>query len=105
MLWTDEGGWYNQLGQEFVAHKSVNHSEDQYVAYATGCTINQAENYFSQLKRSIDGTHNNISREHLPRYLAEFDYRYSTRKLTDTQRMQRLMGQTDRRLSYKRVIG
>jgi hypothetical protein len=32
------------------------------------------------LKRSIDGTHHHVSREHLNRYLAEFDFRYSTRK-------------------------
>jgi hypothetical protein len=29
---------------------------------------------FSQLKRSIDGTHHHISKEHLPRYLAHFDF-------------------------------
>ena len=34
--------------------------------------------YFSQLKRSLDGTHHKVSREHLDRYLAEFDFRHST---------------------------
>lgn len=33
-------------------------------------STNQAENFFSQLKRSIDGTHHNVSVQHLPRYLA-----------------------------------
>ena len=67
-------------------------------------TTNQAEGYFSQLKRSLDGTHHHVSVEHLPRYLAEFDYRYSTRKLSGTARMGRLMGQVGgRRLTYKRV--
>ena len=68
-------------------------------------TTNQAENFFSQLKRSLDGTHHHVSVEHLPRYLAEFDYRYTTRKLSDTARMGRLMGQVGgRRLTYKRVL-
>lgn len=67
-------------------------------------TSNQAENFFSQLKRSIDGTHHRVSVEHLPRYLAEFDYRFSTRELSDTARMRALMGRTGgRRLTYKRV--
>ena len=56
-------------------------------------TTNQAENFFSQLKRSLDGTHHHVNVEHLPRYLAEFDYRYSTRKLSDQARMERMMGQ------------
>jgi hypothetical protein len=71
-----------------------------------GVSTNKAENLFSQLKRSIDGTHHAISVEHLPRYLAEFDFRYSTRKLTDGQRMQRLMERTHgRRLTYREPRG
>ena len=54
------------------------------------------------MKRSIDGTHHHVSRKHLDRYLAEFDYRYSTRKLSDTARTRMLMGRVgDRRLTYK----
>jgi len=68
-------------------------------------TTNAIEGFFSQLKRSLDGTHHHVSVEHLPRYLAEFDFRYSTRKMSDTARMERLMGQVGgRRLRYKRVI-
>ena len=71
-----------------------------------GQTTNQSENYFSQLKRSLDGTHHRVSVEHLPRYLAEFDYRYSTCKITDGQRVRALFGQVEgRRLSYKRTKG
>ena len=65
-------------------------------------TTNHAEGYFSQVKRSIDGTHQAVSVEHLHRYLAEFDYRYTTRRMTDSERMRLLTGQVDgRRLSYK----
>ena len=103
-LHTDEAHSYRSISQSFSAHKAVNHSEGCYVR--DGASTNKAENYFSQLKRSLDGTHHNVSTEHLGRYLAEFDYRYSTRKTTDTQRMARLMGQTaGRRLTYKRVTG
>jgi hypothetical protein len=65
-------------------------------------TTNKAENYFSQLKRSIDGTHHHVSTAHLPRYLAEFDYRYTTRKDSDQQRFASLMGQVGgKRLTYR----
>lgn len=47
-----------------------------------------AEGYFSQLKRSITGTHHHVSPEHIGRYCGEFDFRYSTAKMS---------------LSYKRL--
>jgi hypothetical protein len=50
-------------------------------------TTNHAESYFAQLKRSLDGTHHHVSVEHLDRYLAEFDFRFSTCKATDTERV------------------
>jgi transposase-like protein len=105
VLWTDEYRGYTYLGRRFLTHETVNHSKGQYVN-RRGAGTNLAENFFSQFKRSLDGTHHHVSREHLPKYVTEFDFRYSTRRLSDTQRMQRLMGQTaNRRLSYKRVKG
>jgi hypothetical protein len=56
------------------------------------------------LKRSIDGTHHSVSRDHLGRYLGEFDFRYSTRKLSDDERMGMLVDRTAGiRVSYKRI--
>lgn len=105
-LHTDEGKGYKIVAPELAAHRTVNHSDDEYVRYVDGemVTTNHAEGYFSQLKRSIDGTHHHVSTEHLPRYLAEFDYRYTTREMNDTQRMGRLFGQVaGRRLTYRRL--
>lgn len=59
-----------------------------------GVTTNVAETFFSQLKRSVDGTHHHVSAKHLLRYLAEFDYRFSTRKLSDSARMTDLVSRT-----------
>jgi transposase-like protein len=99
-LHTDEAKHYLKLGKQFRAHESVNHSDGEYVRGTV--STNAAEGYFSQLKRSIDGTHHALSSVHLPRYLAEFDYRYSTRDLTDSQRMTQVIGRVaGRRLSYK----
>ncbi|MEQ8842197.1 MAG: IS1595 family transposase [Acidimicrobiales bacterium] len=99
-LHTDGHAGYRQIGHEFVSHEHVAHDRHEYVR--GDVSTNQAENFFSQLKRSIDGTHHHVSPEHLPRYLAEFDYRYSTRDMTDTERMRRVIDQTQgRRLSWK----
>jgi transposase-like protein len=103
-LFTDEALVYGPIGREFRTHHTVNHADEVYVDRTTGASTNKAENYFSQLKRSLDGTHHNVSKTHLDRYLAEFDFRYSTRGLTDTERMAQLMSQTGgRRLSYRRL--
>jgi hypothetical protein len=71
-LHTDAASWYNRIGAEMAGHAAVDHSEGEYVR--DGVSTNCAENFFSQLKRSIDGTHHHVSREHLGRYLAEFDF-------------------------------
>jgi transposase-like protein len=99
-LQTDSSPSYGQIGREFISHETVNHHQGEYVR--GNVTTNHAEGYFSQLKRSVDGTHHHVSREHLPRYLAEFDFRYSTRKMSDTERMERMVTQTaGRRLTYR----
>jgi transposase-like protein len=95
-------GWtpYLSVGEEFASHESVSHADGEYVRGSV--TTNHVEGYFAQLKRSIDGTHHHVSKTHLPRYLAEFDFRYSTCKLTDSERLQRMVNQAQgRRLSYK----
>jgi transposase-like protein len=81
-LFTDESKAYDMVGRWFGhGHKAVYHAGHEYVR--GDITTNPAESYFSQLKRSIDGTFHALSHEHLHRYLAEFDYRHTTRKTTD----------------------
>ena len=99
-LHTDTAGTYGTFADELAAHATVNHFAGEYVR--SGVSTNLAEGYFSQLKRSLDGTHHHVSREHLHRYLGEFDFRYSTCDMTDTERMGRFMGKVaGRRMSYK----
>jgi transposase-like protein len=103
VLWTDDGvGYMGGLGAEFAAHAKVNHSAGQYVH--DGMSTNMVEGYFAQLKRSLDGTHHHVSKEHLHRYLGEFDFRYETCKMSDSGRMRTLGKQMEGRLSYKRVV-
>lgn len=100
---TDTSPVYNQVGKEFAKHETVDHGKEEYVRGAAH--INTAEGYFSQLKRSINGTYHHVSEKHLDRYLAEFDYRYSTRKSVDGDRTMRAIEQTrGKRLTYKDTI-
>ncbi len=98
-LWTDSSPSYRTVGKRFNSHHAVDHSAGQYVHNGAG--TNLLEGYFSQLKRSLDGTHHHISRQHLHRYLVQFDWLYSNCKLDDSTRMRLLLGNVDgRRLTY-----
>ncbi len=102
-LQTDLLPSYRAPGREFAQHSTVDHEAHEYVR--DGATTNHAEGYFAQLKRSLDGTHHHVSREHLDRYLAEFDFRYTTCKQTDGERMNRIISRTGgRRLMYREPV-
>lgn len=87
---TDESPIYSAVGKEFASHETVNHSADEYVRRdpETGrvATTNAVEGFFGNSKRSIDGTHHNISRKHAGLYFAELDHKYNTRKDSDGER-------------------
>ena len=101
-LYTDSSLAYRTVTPAVREHQTVNHNVGEYVR--GDVSVNRAENFFSQLKRSIDGTHHHISKAHLHRYLTEFDFRYSTCDMSDAARMGRLMGQVGgRRLAYRTV--
>src|SRR4029077_16345621 len=42
---------------------------------------NTAESRFSLMKRAVYGPHHSVSQAHLPRYLAEWDFKWNTRKV------------------------
>jgi hypothetical protein len=98
----DSGLQYRKLADSFATHSTVDHRAGEYVR--GDLTTNHAETYFSQLKRSLDGTHHHVSVEHLDRCLAEFDFRYTTCKDTDSERIDRIVSQTGgRRLTYQQA--
>ncbi len=103
---TDESPVYTKTGQDFASHDTVNHSEEEYSRHdsETGrhATTNTAEGFFGNTKRSLDGTHHHVTARRLPLYLAEIDYKYNTRKVTDGARtvgaIKRAVG---KRLTYR----
>lgn len=86
---TDESPLYRKSGKKFASHDTVNHSEEEYARRDVSgrlATTNTAEGFFGNSKRSLDGTHHQVSAKHLPLYLAELDYKYNTREETDGAR-------------------
>ena len=64
----------------------TDHKKGQY-ALPDGTHSNTVESAFSLLKRGIYGTFHNVSRKHLHRYVAEFDFRWNARKVDDGERL------------------
>ena len=65
---------------------------------------NTAECRFSLMKRAVFGTHHSISEAHLPRYLAEWDFKWNTRNISDGERAAlALKGADGKRLTYRRT--
>ena len=69
-------------------HDQVNHLAKEYVRYENGVciTTNAIEGYFATLKRGINGVYHHVGKQHLHRYLSEFDFRYNSRKEKDGDR-------------------
>ena len=101
-LMTDESKVYPSIGIEFVNHHTVNHTADEYVRFDGYIHTNTVESHFALLKRGVFGTFHSISEAHLHRYLAEFDFRANTRKLSDSERCDALLiGTQGKRLLYR----
>jgi transposase len=75
---TDELKSYNSIPDHGFRHITVNHGTGQYVG-TMGATVNGMEGFWSQLKRSINGTHIHVSGKHLWKYAKEAEYRFNRR--------------------------
>jgi transposase-like protein len=85
-------------------HSQVNHSAGEYVRYENGVRIstNTVEGYFATLKRGINGVYHHVGKQHLHRYLSEFDFRYNSRKEKDGDRtLLALSGANGKRLMLR----
>ena len=101
-LMTDELNPYKKIGRAFARHDTVTHSRHE---YARGIvTTNTVEGFFSLLKRGLMGTFHHVSRKHLHRYLAEFEFRDNHRHIEDGARtVAAIRGADGRRLKYRNL--
>jgi transposase-like protein len=97
---TDEFKSYQGLDKEYPYHYVINHGEKEYVNGIA--STNTIEGYFSILKRGIIGVYQHVGKQHLHRYLAEFDFRYNAREINDFDRSDfALYGIGGKRLLYR----
>ncbi len=77
-IYTDEWEAYRGIADHDTEHKTVNHSEKEYVR--GGVHTNSMENVWSLLKRSIIGSYHQVSAKHLDAYLDELEFRFNNRE-------------------------
>jgi hypothetical protein len=84
-------------------HESVDHSKYEWAR--GGVYINTLESFSSIFKRGLVGMYQHMSKQHLHRYLAEFDFRQNTRQLLKINDVQRtaiaVKGAMGKRLTYR----
>jgi transposase-like protein len=103
-IMTDEAGQYRQLGVSFAGHGVVRHGAGE---YGRGeIHTNTIEGSFSIFKRGMKGVYQHCGKQHLHRYLAEFEFRYNHRVangVADAARsVAALKGIRGKRLTYGR---
>ena len=96
---TDEAGQYTHLSRSFAKHGVVRHNAGEYVR--NDVHTNTIEGYFSIFKRGMKGVYQHCAKKHLHRYLAEYEFRYNERKVSDNERTAVMMaGIVGKRLTY-----
>lgn len=102
-LHTDESSIYTKVGTTFADHQMTTHGAKEYVRGIVH--TNTVEGYFSVFKRGMKGVYQHCGKQHLHRYLAEFDFRYNNRVklgVNDVARTDRaLYGIVGKRLTYR----
>ncbi len=105
-LMTDSSPLYRRghIARPFARHGMTDHSKGEY-AKPDGTHSNTVESAFSLLKRGIYGTFHNVSRKHLHRYVAEFDFRWNARKVDDGARLALAVRSAEgKRLRYREPV-
>ena len=106
-LMTDSANPYNNADKMFLGHGKVDHSAKEYVrgSGAGAIHVNTAESVHALLRRGVMGTYHHWSKKHLHRYLAEFDFRWNHRKVSDSGRtLEAIKIVGGKRLQYKDPI-
>lgn len=96
LVHTDEYPAYNYVGPLGFKHEVVNHGRKEFVRGKVH--TNTIEGFWSQLKRSIDGTHHHVSGKYLQNYVNEFAFRYSNR-YSSSSMFELMAGRTGEQLS------
>jgi transposase-like protein len=102
-LYSDALKSYDGLSEDYT-HQVIDHA----VAYVDGQVhTNGMENFWSLLKRGLNGTYVSVEPYHLFRYVDEQAFRFNNRNgMNDADRFNAVLGQiVGKRLTYKELIG
>ncbi|MBX3706213.1 MAG: IS1595 family transposase [Pseudomonadales bacterium] len=77
---TDENRTYHPLTKLGYKHEKVQHNEGEWVRGEVH--TNNIESFWNIFKRSVKSTHVHVSKQHMQKYLDEFEYRFNMRKET-----------------------
>lgn len=102
-VFTDQLGSYKDLALMGYAHETIDHAE----RYVDGHVhTNGMENFWSLLKRGLNGTYVSVEPFHLFRYLDERVFTFNLRELTDYARFETVLrAAAGRRLTYAELTG
>jgi transposase-like protein len=112
-VYTDESRLYTGwAGDHFADHATVNHSAKEYARHKfswqdgqpkiDSIHVNTAEGFFGLFKRGMRGNYQHCAEKNLHRYVAEFDFRYNTRSMTDGERaVLAIQSGAGKRLTYR----
>lgn len=78
-MMTDEYRIYNRVQRLGFMHSRIQHGVKEYVRGIVH--TNTIEGFWSQLKRSLDGTYHAVSPKYLQNYVDEFSWRYNHRSV------------------------
>jgi len=95
---TDEWKAYKNMPNIFE-HLTVNHKDGVYVDGIAH--TNTIEGFWSLFKRGYVGIYHSMSDKHLDKYLDEFEFRYNSRELGETERFDVFLQEIQGRLKYK----
>ncbi|WP_298756407.1 IS1595 family transposase [uncultured Psychroserpens sp.] len=101
-LYTDEYRPYKFLAN-YYEHSFIKHKASQYVD--GNVHTNSIENFWSHLKRGINGIYHHVSKKHLHKYVNEYTFRFNNRNLSEGSKFDiAIANGVNKRLDYKTLI-
>ena len=89
MIRSDELPAYGNLKYQGYGHETVNHSKE--FSTDKGVNQNQAESYFSRLRRACIGVFHRMTPKHMLAYAVEMGWREDVRRLSTSEQLQMLL--------------
>ncbi|WP_116108828.1 IS1595 family transposase [Lewinella sp. IMCC34191] len=96
-VYSDEWGAYNAIRGAYKL-QVVKHGEKEYVVGSAH--TNTIECFWSGLKRSIIGVYHHVSKKHLQKYVDASSFRFNTRDLEESARINQLLANCAVRTKY-----